>query len=96
MNLTKEALEGFRSLKDGQSPYLLTSPSDMAWRVGRYMANNGWGAPADLPSRDLGRRVVNSGRGYKMSVRGRCDVLLGRFEVRYALSGEARVTELSL
>ncbi len=94
MDLTAEALEGYRAKAGDNSPHLFSSPSDLAWRVGRYMAEHGVDAPASLPPKDAARRVVNSGRGYTMSLRGRFDILLRAFFVDVHKDGF--VTEIRL
>ena len=64
MDLTEEAIAGYRSTcnSDGtpqKNPYLATSPSAMAWKVGAFLARTGRSEPSD----------VRMGRGYQVRVR---------------------------
>lgn len=46
MNLTAQAREGYSNPQQ-PCPYLRTSPSEMAWSVGRWMAQTGRSEPWD-------------------------------------------------
>jgi hypothetical protein len=52
--LTAEAHQGYDAPAGARSPYLSTSDSDAAWRIGRWMAEAGNPRP----------REVRAGRGY--------------------------------
>lgn len=58
MDVTKEAQDGYEG---GSSPFMLTSPSDMAWRAGGWCYHNLMGQPVK----------VTTGRGYKINVETR-------------------------
>lgn len=55
MDVTKEAQDGYEG---GSSPFMLTSPSDMAWRAGGWCYHAMMGQPIK----------VTTGRGYKINV----------------------------
>jgi hypothetical protein len=58
MDITKEAQQGYEG---GSSPYMLSSPSDMAWRAGGWCYHHLKGQPLK----------VTAGRGYKINVETR-------------------------
>jgi hypothetical protein len=59
MNLTNEAQQGFNE-PERKCPYYATSPSEMAWAVGRWMAQTGRTRPYDC----------RTSRGYTMHING--------------------------
>ena len=71
MILTEAAINGYNATALTQSPHYTTSPSDMAWQVGRWMQKTGRPAP----------RAVRTSRGYTMHVN---DMLV---KITYAKSG---------
>lgn len=78
--LTKEAAQGFAAPAGVPCPYLYSSPCAMAWLLGRHMASAGMQHPTpEAHIRDASRVAVTAGRGDTLNVRGRCDILLGRF-----------------
>lgn len=58
MDLTQHAQQGYEG---GSSPFMLSSPADMAWRAGGWCYHNLLGQPIS----------VRSGRGYKVHVETR-------------------------
>lgn len=64
-------------------PFLWSSPGAMAWHLGRFLCRMDEPAPEPAAAIDAAiRRAVTSGRGYTLNVRGRKDILLGRYEWR--------------
>ena len=58
MDLTQEAQDGYEG---GSSPFMLSSPSDMAWRAGGWCYHNLMGQPI----------AARTGRGYKIRLQTR-------------------------
>ena len=55
MDVTQAAQDGYEG---GDSPYMLSSPADMAWRAGGWCYHHLMGQPIK----------VTTGRGYKINV----------------------------
>lgn len=71
-DLTSEATEGYTAPDGARSPYLETSASWFAWKVGAYLQRTGRPAP----------RGVRMGRGYQVHAN---DMLLA-FDTRNAIT----------